>query len=103
MRVLRWLLVLFLSVAMDAAPPLVPSVIEAYEGMEEEVQPGRHRRGLRRAATPDGARATQETPARMIRRPPSGNPAPTAPTASAGRVRKLPPSTSDSASAPEDQ
>jgi hypothetical protein len=101
MPILRWVFVLFLSVAMDTAPPLAPSAAEAFESMEEEVQPGRHRRGLRRTATTDVVPATHEARARLIRRPQAG-PAPAAPTAPAGRVRKLPPSTSDSASAPED-
>lgn len=102
MRILRWLFVLFLSVSMDAVPPLVPSAAEAFENMEEEVQPGRHRRGLRRAAITDVAPATHEARAHMVRRPQT-RPAPAAPTTPAGRVRKLPPSTSDSASVPEDQ
>jgi hypothetical protein len=100
MRVLRWLFILFLSVAVDAVPPLVPNAVEAFESMEEEVQPGRQRRGLRRAAITGAAPVAHEARVRLARRPQSTHPAPTAP---AGRVRKLPPSTSDSASASEDQ
>jgi hypothetical protein len=100
MRVLRWLFILFLSVAVDAVPPLVPNAVEAFESMEEEVQPGRQRRGLRRAATTGVAPVVHEARVRLVRRPEAKHPAPPAP---ANRVRKLPPSTSDSASASEDQ
>jgi hypothetical protein len=100
MRVFRWLFILFLSVAVDAVPPLVPNAVEAFESMEEEVHPGRQRRGLRRAATTGVAPVAHEARARLVRRPEAKHPAPPAP---ASRVRKLPPSTSDSASASEDQ
>jgi hypothetical protein len=103
MRALRWLFVLFLPVALDAAPPFAPSATEAFEIMEEEGQPARQRRGLRRTATTGAASVPRESLARMVQRPQTAHPAPVAPTAPAGRVRKLPPSTSDSASAPEDQ
>lgn len=103
MRILRWLFVLFLAVGMDAVPPLVPNAVEASESAEEESRPGRHRRGLRRAETPGIAPVAHNTLARMVRRPPTVHPAPAAATAPASRVRKLPPSASDSASAPEDQ
>ena len=103
MRALRWLFVLFLPLALDAAPPFAPSAIEAFESMEEEVQPARQRRGLRRAVVTGLASVPHERLARLVRRPQTVDPAPVAPTAPAGRVRKLPPSTSDSASAPEDQ
>lgn len=102
MRVLRWLFVLFLPVALDVAPPFAPSAIEAFEIMEEEVQPARQRRGLRRVAA-TGASVPRESLVRMVHRRQTVHPAPGAPTAPARRVRKLPPSTSDSASAPEDQ
>jgi hypothetical protein len=102
MRPLRWLFILFLSVALDAAPPFASHASEATEIMEEEAQPGRQRRGLRRAATTGVASVSHETQARMARRPQTAHPAPVARTAPAGRVRKLPPSTPDSASASED-
>jgi hypothetical protein len=103
MRVLRWVFVLFLSVALDAAPPLVSNAVEASESMEEEVRPGRHRRGLRRVPTTAAAPVPHEALARMVRRSQTVHPAPAAPTTLASRVRKLPPSATDSASVPEDQ
>jgi hypothetical protein len=103
MRVLRWLFVLSLSVALDAVPPFAANATESFESMEEEVQPGRQRRGLRRTATIGVASVPHEMPARMVRRPQTVHPAPVARTAPASRVRKLPPSTPDSASASEDQ
>lgn len=102
MRALRWLVVLFLPVALDAAPPFAPNAIEAFEIMEEEVQPARQRRGLRRAAPTGVASVPRDSPGRMVHRLRTAHPAPVAPTPPAGGVRKLPPSTPDSASAPED-
>jgi hypothetical protein len=102
MRLLRLVVLLFFSVAMDFAAPLAPAPAGAFDGMEEEVHVTRARRvdrlasSLHRSPRP---RVASVENARRAWRPQSTPQA----RRTAGRdVRKLPSSIVDSSSAPED-
>ena len=101
MRLFRLVFLLFFSVAMDFATPLVPAQAEAFDGMEEEVHVTRARRADRLASSPhrsptprvasvENARRAWRPRSPQTRRTPGRN------------VRKLPSAIVDSSSAPED-
>ena len=101
MAVIRLVLLLILSMALEVAGPLGPDVMESLEGSQEAARASAHPRvrldrdvHAQSKGDPDRTTAAYRPPAvsgNQHNRPLTG-----------GWVRKLPPAASDSASSPED-
>jgi hypothetical protein len=99
---LRFLLILFVSLASDLSMPLAPQAMEVLEESEEAVHRARGRGLVRPAREPSAPPATLQGRAESVQRPPrvpAGQPA--RPVAH-GLARKTPLSGLDTPSAPDD-
>jgi hypothetical protein len=102
MKLLRMVLLLFCSVAMDVATPLAPHAVEALDGMEEEVSLARTRRVERPASSRDRPAGPRGDSVETVRRAWRPTPAAWSHLATGTRIRKLPPAFADASAAPED-
>jgi hypothetical protein len=99
---LRFLLVLFLSVALDVSVPVPSQALEVVEEFQETGPARRGRRPVQHVRDTTAPGATRTT-ALSERRPPAPRPAASArPVAIGARVQKMPPRAALPASAPED-